>query len=82
MVGESGSKINEVFERKVLYTNLSEPMFMGDRSAIMSLLTFADKVEPTLWRRLPVKLAMTPVVMPDLIGHDHRRQEKGLWRLR
>lgn len=49
VVGESSSEINEVFERKVLYTNLSEPVFMGSRSAIMSLLTFADKVEPTLW---------------------------------
>ena len=49
VVGESSPEINEVFERKVLYTNLSEPAFMGNRSAIMSLLTFADKVEPSLW---------------------------------
>ncbi len=51
VVGESHPEINEVFERKVLYTNLSEPCFMGNRQAIMSLLTFADKVEPTLWER-------------------------------
>lgn len=49
VVGESSPEINEVFERKVLYTNLSEPVFMGNRSAIMSLLTFADKAEPALW---------------------------------
>lgn len=49
VVGESDPEINEVFERKVLYTNLSDPMFMGNRSAIMSLLTFADKVAPALW---------------------------------
>ena len=49
VVGESSSEINEVFERKVLYTNLSDPMFMGNRSAIMSLLTYADKAEPALW---------------------------------
>jgi dihydrofolate synthase/folylpolyglutamate synthase len=49
IVGESSSEINEVFERKVLYTNLSDPMFMGNRSAIMSLLTYADKAEPALW---------------------------------
>ena len=51
MVGESNPEIDAVFERKVLYTNLSEPEFMGNRNAIMSLLTFADKVEPTLWDR-------------------------------
>ena len=49
VVGESHPETDEVFERKVLYTNLPEPKFMGDRNAIMSLLTFADKVEPTLW---------------------------------
>ena len=49
VVGESGPEIDEVFERKVLYTNLSDPMFMGNRPAIMSLLTFADKIEPRLW---------------------------------
>ncbi len=51
VVGESDPEINEVFERKVLYTNLPEPEYMGNRSAIMSLLTFADKVEPELWGR-------------------------------
>ena len=49
VVGESHPETDPVFERKVLYTNLPEPMFMGNRNAIMSLLTFADKVEPALW---------------------------------
>ena len=51
VVGESHPEIDPVFERKVLYTNLSEPEFMGNRTAIMSLLTFADKVEPSYWGR-------------------------------
>lgn len=51
VVGESHQETDQVFERKVLYTNLSEPEFMGDRNAIMSLLTFADKQEPSLWGR-------------------------------
>ena len=49
VVGESHPETDPVFERKVLYTNLPEPMFMGDRPMIMSLLTYADKVEPSLW---------------------------------
>ena len=49
VVGESHPDTDQVFERKVLYTNLSEPKFMGDRNVIMGLLKFADKVEPTLW---------------------------------
>ena len=49
IVGESDPEINPVFERKVLYTNLPEPKFMGSRTEIMSLLTFADKVAPTMW---------------------------------
>ena len=49
VVGESDPEINPVFERKVLYANLSEPKFMGSRAEIMSLLTFADKVVPTMW---------------------------------
>ena len=49
VVGESRPETDAVFERKVLYTNLPEPDFMGNRPMIMSLLTFADKVEPTLW---------------------------------
>ena len=49
IVGESHPDTDEVFERKVLYTNLPEPSFMGNRSAIMSLLTFADKMEPEDW---------------------------------
>lgn len=51
IVGESDPLVNEVFERKVLYTNISEPAFMGNRSAIMSVLVFADKVVPGLWDR-------------------------------
>ena len=49
VVGESHPETDSVFERKVLYTNLPEPSFMGSRTAIMSLLTFADKVIPPLW---------------------------------
>ena len=49
VVGESHPETDEVFERKALYTNLPEPSFMGNRNAIMSLLTFADKTEPVLW---------------------------------
>jgi len=51
VVGESHPEPDPVFERKVLYTNLPEPQYMGSRAAIMSLLTFADKVEPKLWDR-------------------------------
>ena len=49
VVGESHPEIDAVFDRKVLYTNLPEPVFMGSRTEIMSLLTFADKVTPSLW---------------------------------
>ena len=51
VVGESNPETDVVFERKVLYTNISEPEFMGSRQTVMSLLTFADKVVPTLWDR-------------------------------
>ena len=51
VIGESHPETDAVFERKVLYTNLPEPLFMGSRTVIMSLLTFADKVEPGLWAR-------------------------------
>ena len=51
VVGESDPGIDSVFERKVLYTNLPEPKFMGSRTEIMSLLTFADKVYPTMWNQ-------------------------------
>lgn len=51
VIGESHPETDAVFERKVLYTNLSEPEFMGSRTAIMSLLTFADKIEPSSWNR-------------------------------
>lgn len=51
VVGESNPETDPVFERKVLYTNISEPSFMGSRTAVMSLLTFADKTIPGLWER-------------------------------
>ena len=51
VIGESHPETDAVFERKVLYTNLPEPEYMGNRPMIMSLLTFADKVEPELWDR-------------------------------
>lgn len=51
VIGESHPETDPVFERKILYTNLPEPAFMGNRAAIMSLLTFADKIEPALWDR-------------------------------
>lgn len=50
VVGESDPQTEQVFEHKVLYTNLSDPEYMGDRRRIMSLLVFADKTEPTLWK--------------------------------
>lgn len=49
VVGESDDATSPVFERKVLYTNLPEPEFMGDRTKIMSMLTYADKYEPPMW---------------------------------
>ena len=51
VIGESHPETDAVFERKVLYTNLPEPDYMGNLPMIMSLLTFADKVEPSLWDR-------------------------------
>ena len=51
VVGESNLETDAVFERKVLYTNLPEPSFMGSRTAVMSLLTFADKTTPVLWEQ-------------------------------
>ena len=51
VIGESNAETDPVFERKVLYTNLPEPKFMGSRSMIISLLSFADKTEPVLWDR-------------------------------
>lgn len=53
VVGESRAETDAVFERKVLYTNLPEPQFMGNHSLIMSLLTYADKTEPRLWECSP-----------------------------
>ncbi|MCR4565167.1 MAG: bifunctional folylpolyglutamate synthase/dihydrofolate synthase [Bacteroidales bacterium] len=47
VIGEGGPDINPVFEKKVLYTNLPEPCFGGDRTQIMSLLHYAEK-EPGL----------------------------------
>lgn len=49
VIGETHPETAPVFERKVLYTNLPEPAFMGNRAAIASLLTFADQVQPPLW---------------------------------
>ena len=49
VMGETHPETAPVFERKVLYTNLPEPAFMGDRQAMMSLLTFADQTQPPLW---------------------------------
>ena len=49
VIGESHPETDSVFERKVLYTNLPEPSFGGNRKSIMSLLTFADRIEPILW---------------------------------
>ncbi len=43
VIGEGGPDINPVFEKKVLYTNLPEPCFGGDRTQIMSLLHYAEK---------------------------------------
>ncbi len=68
VVGESNPVTDEVFERKVLYTNLPEPCFMGSRPSIMSLLTFADKVEPALWDRSEEILAEM-----DLQGEYQRK---------
>lgn len=49
VVGESDPETDPVFERKVLYSNLPLPQYMGDRSRIMSLFTFADKTSPRGW---------------------------------
>ena len=68
VIGESHPETDPVFERKVLYTNLPEPEFMGSRTAIMSLLTFADKVEPSAWDRHEELLAQM-----DLKGEYQRR---------
>ena len=57
VVGESHPETDAVFERKVLYTNLPEPMFMGSRKMIEALLTFADRTEPMLWDRHEAILA-------------------------
>ena len=70
VVGESDPETDPVFERKVLYTNFPEPDFNGDRTRIMSLLTFADKVEPSMW-----KDRETILEMMDLQGEY---QEKNL----
>ena len=49
VIGETHPETAQVFDRKVLYTNLPQPAFMGNRAAIMSLLVFADQTEPALW---------------------------------
>ena len=43
VIGEGGPDINPVFEKKVLYTNLSESCFGGDKAQIMNLLHYAEK---------------------------------------
>ena len=68
VIGESHPETDSVFERKVLYTNLPEPDFMGSRTAIMSLLTFADKIEPSCWDRHEEVLAQM-----DLKGEYQRK---------
>lgn len=68
VIGESNPETDPVFERKVLYTNLPEPDFMGSRTAIMSLLTFADKVVPSAWDRHEELLAQM-----DLKGEYQRK---------
>ena len=68
VVGESHPETDSVFERKVLYTNLSEPEYMGDRNMIMSLLTCADKVEPSLWN-----LSGKILTMMDLQGEYQQK---------
>ena len=80
-VGESHPETDPVFERKVLYTNIPEAEFMGNRQMIMSLLTFADKIQPPIWDRHEALLSRM-----DLQG---AYQEKNLrtvlavlWRLR
>ena len=82
VVGESNPETDVVFERKVLYTNISEPEFMGSRSAIMSLLIFADKIEPSLWHKseyilsemdlrgeYQIKNLRTVLAALDVLGH-------------
>lgn len=49
VVGESNPQTDQVFERKVLYTNLPEPCFGGSRERIASLLHFADRNDPPGW---------------------------------
>ena len=68
VVGESHPETDPVFERKVLYTNFPEPSFMGSRTAVMSLLTFADKIEPSYWDRHEEVLAQM-----DLKGEYQRK---------
>lgn len=68
VVGESHPETAPVFDRKVLYTNLPEPTFMGNRAAIMSLLTFADNVQPVMWDQHEAILAQM-----DLQGEYQRK---------
>lgn len=68
VIGESHPETDVVFERKVLYTNISEPDFMGSRTSIMSMLTFADKVVPEHWEHHEEILAAM-----DLQGNYQRK---------
>ena len=51
VVGESSPETDPVFDRKVLYSNLSVPEYMACRTRIMSLLVYADKTVPACWDR-------------------------------
>lgn len=48
-VGEEDPETGPVFEKKVLYTNLPDPEYMGDAGRIMSLLKYAGRTVPSLW---------------------------------
>ena len=51
VVGESDPQTDPVFMRKVRYANISDPDFAGDEARMMRLLTFADKVRPSMSSR-------------------------------
>lgn len=50
VVGESNPETDSIFERKVLYSNMSQSSdFFTDRSRALGLLSFADKTYTELW---------------------------------
>lgn len=49
IIGENHPETDPIFERKTLYSNLSQADFFSDRTRAMSLLTFAEKTYPQLW---------------------------------